>query len=70
MFRAAELVLLNKIDLLPYLDFDVARAVANLRTVNPEASLLRVSARTGEGLDTWYEWLRRQAIAAREAALT
>jgi hydrogenase nickel incorporation protein HypB len=67
--RAADLVLLNKINLLPYLDFDIARAVANLSAVNPDASLLRVSARTGEGLGTWYEWLRRQTIAARAAAL-
>jgi hydrogenase nickel incorporation protein HypB len=68
MFRAADLVILNKIDLLPHLDFDVARAVANLRAINPEAPLLRLSARTGEGLDTWYEWLRREVAAAREAA--
>jgi hydrogenase nickel incorporation protein HypB len=70
MFRAADLVLLNKIDLLPHLDFDADRAVANARAVNPEASLLRVSARTGEGLGAWYEWLRHQAIAAREGAFT
>jgi len=68
MFRAANLVIFNKIDLLPYLDFDLARAVANARAVNPDASLLRISARTGEGLETWYEWLRRGTAAAREAA--
>ena len=68
MFRAANLVIFNKIDLLPYLEFDLARAVANARAVNPDVSLLQVSARTGEGLDTWYEWLRRELAAAREAA--
>ena len=68
MFRAANLVIFNKIDLLPYLDFDLAGAVANARAVNPDASLLRISARTGEGLETWYEWLRRGTAAAREAA--
>ena len=67
MFRAADLVIFNKIDLLPHLDFDLARAEANARAVNPEIALLRVSARTGEGLDTWYEWLRRERAAAREA---
>ena len=67
MFRAADLVIFNKIDLLPHLDFDLARAEANARAINPEIALLRVSARTGEGLDTWYEWLRRELAAAREA---
>ena len=67
MFRAADLVIFNKIDLLPHLDFDLARAEANAHAVNPEIALLRVSARTGEGLDTWYEWLRRERAAAREA---
>ncbi len=68
MFGAADLVIFNKIDLLPYLDFDIAAAEANARAVNPAASLLRVSARSGEGLDTWYEWLRRERAAAGEAS--
>ena len=57
MFAAADLVLLNKIDLLPHLDFDVAVAVANMRKVNPGVRVLRVSARSGEGLDQWLAWL-------------
>jgi hydrogenase nickel incorporation protein HypB len=60
MFRAADLVLLNKIDLLPYVDFDVARAVGHARALRPDVAVLRVSARTGEGLDEWFEWLGRQ----------
>jgi hydrogenase nickel incorporation protein HypB len=68
MFGAADLVIFNKIDLLPHLDFDIAAAEANARAVNPAASLLRVSARSGEGLDTWYEWLRRERAAAGEAS--
>jgi hydrogenase nickel incorporation protein HypB len=68
MFRAANLVILNKIDLLPYLDFNVAGAIANLRAVNPGALLLQVSTRTGAGLDTWYQWLLGEAVAARESA--
>jgi Ni2+-binding GTPase involved in maturation of urease and hydrogenase len=70
MFRAAQLVLPNKIDLLPHLDFDMARAIDNLRAVNPTAAVLGLSARTGEGMTEWYEWLRRQMAAARESAFT
>ena len=58
MFRAASLLLLNKIDLLPHVDFDVAQATAHAREVNPELTVMRVSARTGEGLGAWYEWLQ------------
>ncbi|MGE5271912.1 MAG: hydrogenase nickel incorporation protein HypB [Thiohalocapsa sp.] len=68
MFRAADLVLLNKIDLLPHLDFDVDRAVANLRKVNPEAPVVPLSVRNGEGMELWLDWLRRQLAAAHEAA--
>jgi hydrogenase nickel incorporation protein HypB len=57
MFRSVELVLMNKIDLLPHLDFDVDRFVANLRAVNPEVELVRTSARTGDGIDQWCSWL-------------
>jgi hydrogenase nickel incorporation protein HypB len=69
MFRAAEVMVLNKIDLLPYVDFDVERAAANAREVNPDITVLRMSARSGEGLDAWYDWLRRERAAAREATL-
>jgi hydrogenase nickel incorporation protein HypB len=68
MFRAASLMLLNKLDLLPHVDFDAARAEANAREVNPGMSVLRLSARTGEGMSSWYDWLRREAKAASEAA--
>ncbi len=59
MFRTADLVLLNKVDLLPHLDFDVEAFVANCRSVAVDAEVLDVSARTGENLPAWYEWLRR-----------
>jgi hydrogenase nickel incorporation protein HypB len=49
---------LNKIDLLPHLDFDVALAMANARRVNPELQFFLTSARTGEGLDPWFAFLR------------
>jgi hydrogenase nickel incorporation protein HypB len=57
MFRSVDVVLINKIDLLPHLDLDLAALVANIRGVNPTASIIEVSARTGEGLDAWYRWL-------------
>jgi len=58
MFRSVELLLLNKMDLLPHLDFDMALFERNLRSVNPAVSVIPVSARTGEGLDDWYAWLK------------
>jgi hydrogenase nickel incorporation protein HypB len=57
MFRAADLVVLSKIDLLPHLDFDADRFAEHLREINPRATLLRVSAKSGEGLETWQRWL-------------
>ena len=53
MFRACELVLVNKIDLLPHLDFDLDRYLANLDAVNPGVERLLVSAKTGEGVEEW-----------------
>ena len=58
MFRSVDLVLLNKIDLVPYLDVDVALYEAHIREVNPTAQIMAVSARTGEGMAAWYSWLR------------
>jgi hydrogenase nickel incorporation protein HypB len=69
MFRAAGLILLNKIDLLPHLDFSPAQAAENIRQVNPEAAILDVSARTGAGLSGWLDWLRDAAAASREFIL-
>lgn len=68
MFRAAEVMILNKTDLLPHVDFDVPRAIANAREVNPDITILQVSARSGEGLTAWYGWLRGEMVKAREAA--
>jgi hydrogenase nickel incorporation protein HypB len=69
MFRAAEIMVLNKTDLLPHVDFDVERAIENARAVNPDIAVLQVSARTGEGLEAWYGWLREHRAAARAAML-
>ena len=60
MFHAADLMLLNKIDLLPYLDFDVEQCIGYARRVNPDIQVLKVSARSGEGLEAWYAWLRER----------
>ena len=67
MFRTCELVLINKIDLLPHLDFDLERLLANLDTVHPDVERIPLSARSGEGVDRWAEWLARvpeRAVAA------
>src|SRR5919198_1164801 len=61
MFRACELVLVNKLDLLPHLDFDLEKFLYHLDAVHPGVERLLVSARTGEGIDEWREWLRRAA---------
>ena len=60
MFRSCDLVIVNKIDLLPYLGFDMHGFLASLRAVNPAATVLQVSARTGEGVDAWCDWVRAQ----------
>ena len=56
MFRAVDVVVVNKIDLLPHLDFDLDAFYANLRRVNPAAATFEVSARTGDGLAPWVDW--------------
>ena len=58
MFAAADVMLLNKVDLLPYLQFDADLAEANACRVNPRLKVIRVSATTGEGLDDWLAWVR------------
>jgi hydrogenase nickel incorporation protein HypB len=58
MFRTCGLVLVNKTDLLPYLDFDKDEFLGNLHKVSPAAEVLMVSARTGEGVGAWCDWLR------------
>jgi hydrogenase nickel incorporation protein HypB len=58
MFAAARLMVLNKIDLLPHLDFDIALCIEHARRVNPTIEVLLVSARTGVGMDAWLDWLQ------------
>ncbi len=62
MFAASDLCIINKIDLLPYVDFDVDKCEKAAVQVNPELEFLRVSATTGEGMDQWYDWLRARRV--------
>jgi hydrogenase nickel incorporation protein HypB len=57
MFAAATVMVLNKIDLLPHLQFDVARCIEGARRVNPSIEVIQVSATTGEGMPEWLAWL-------------
>jgi hydrogenase nickel incorporation protein HypB len=67
MFRAAGLMLVNKIDLAPHVQFDVAKAVAYARRMRPSLEVIEVSATTGEGFDAWLAWLERGIAAAKDA---
>jgi hydrogenase nickel incorporation protein HypB len=69
MFRAARLMLLNKCDLLPYLNFDVAQVISNAQKVNPDIEIIQLSATSGEGMDAWLAWLAQAANAQRPIAL-
>ncbi|MCP4993195.1 MAG: hydrogenase nickel incorporation protein HypB [Gammaproteobacteria bacterium] len=60
MFHAADLMILNKIDLLPYLDFDLDKCIEYARRVNPDLEIIQLSARSGEGLDDWYRWINQR----------
>jgi hydrogenase nickel incorporation protein HypB len=67
MFATADVVLLTKTDLLPYVTFDVDRCATHLRAVNPHAELLRMAVTHGEGLEPWYAWLRARRPAPEVA---
>ncbi len=66
MFHAADLMVLNKIDLLPYVEFDVDQCIDYARRVNPAIKVLKLSATSGEGMEAWGQWIR----AARGLAMT
>ena len=63
MFADASVMLLNKVDLLPYLNFDVEKCLACAREVNPDIEIILISATSGEGMDTWLNWLETQRCA-------
>jgi hydrogenase nickel incorporation protein HypB len=60
IFRAADVCILNKIDLLPYVDFDISTFHTNARKVNPKLKFIELSATTGDGLQDWIDWLKKQ----------
>lgn len=62
MFRAADLMILNKIDLLPHLDFDVDQCLRYAKQVNPKIKVLLISAKTGEGMANWLNWLKAELV--------
>jgi hydrogenase nickel incorporation protein HypB len=64
MFRAVDVVVVNKIDLLPHLDFDLNAFLTNLTSVNPSAKIIKTSARSGEGIEEWCGWLAAQSSVA------
>jgi hydrogenase nickel incorporation protein HypB len=64
MFAAADLMLINKVDLVPHVEFDLARTIEYARRVNPQIEVLVVSARTGEGMPGFYAWIAKHAAAA------
>jgi hydrogenase nickel incorporation protein HypB len=70
MFRAAEIMILNKIDLLPYVKFDVDACVNHALSVNPKIRVIKVSATSGENLNEWYDWLKQQAMIAQKSKVT
>jgi hydrogenase nickel incorporation protein HypB len=68
LFAGASLMLVSKTDLLPHLEFDVSQLVANARRVQPQLTVIEVSARTGDGLAAWQEWLQEARRATMAAA--
>ncbi|SET08421.1 hydrogenase nickel incorporation protein HypB [Nitrosomonas marina] len=73
MFRAADLMLLNKCDLLPYLSFDVCRVIEYAHRVNPSLQIIQVSATLGTGMPAWFDWIKRShhcAVKAKRAIVS
>lgn len=68
IFRKSELMILNKIDLLPHVPFKPELALANARSINPDIAIIETSCTTGAGLDRWMDWLNRRAVRKQAAA--
>ena len=66
MFSVCDVVLINKIDVMPYFDFDLEKCRENIRLRNPGAKVIPISAKTGEGVDAWADWLRTEVNTWRE----
>lgn len=70
MFAAAGIVIINKVDLLPYVDFDLEKCAGYARSVNPGVNIIPLSATTGEGVSTWYDWVDSQAAASANRSMS
>lgn len=68
MFSVCDVVLINKVDVMPYFDFDLDKCRENIRLRNPNAKVILISAKTGEGVDVWADWLRAEVKTWREEA--
>jgi hydrogenase nickel incorporation protein HypB len=66
MFQEADCLLITKIDLAPYVDADIDRIIANVRQMNPRVTIIPVSAKTGEGLEQWFDWVRLSGVRRQE----
>lgn len=66
MFSICDVLLINKIDVLPYFDFDLAACEKYVHRLNPKMKIIPISARTGEGIEEWADWLRQQIRAWQE----
>lgn len=69
IFFASDLLLLNKIDLLPYLDFDVEKCIAAARQINPKVEVIQISASSGEGMDEWLSWIEQRRVAGIQKSI-
>lgn len=70
IFHASDVLILNKIDLLPYVDFNMQQCIEYARKINPSIKVLPLSAKTGEGLTAWYDWLNLSLIKLKSDCLT
>ena len=68
MFKVCDVVLVNKTDVMPYFDFDLQKLRENVALRNPNAQVIPICAKTGEGMEAWYEWLRAQVAAWNQSA--
>ncbi len=66
MFEVADALIINKIDVLPFFDFDMEKVTEFVRMRNPKIRIFPLSAKTGEGMDAWLDWLREQIRAGKE----
>ena len=69
IFKQASVVILNKVDLLPYTSFDMSAAINDITSINPETVLLQASCQTGAGLPAWYQWLKEQVRTKKSRSI-